>query len=158
MYNYQTDGIDWILTFSKVRGDLKPFKIHSGLDNPLKGINVRTESEIVKVYGPNVFFEVIPFEQLYTAETQPPIKVSMDGMPVLCKSTHCSYNYETLSSRITDFSVNGLDVVIRGVNLPSLDEITSSKFSKQNCDISSSSDREIRCSIKDSLVAGSWTP
>ena len=112
----------------------------------------------MKPYGPNVYYKVIPFEQLYTAESQPAVKVSMDDMPVVCASTSCSYTYEQSTSLITDFRVDGQNIVITGKNLPSRETILSSRFTKQECAISRSTDSEIRCAVANPLVAGSWTP
>jgi len=39
-------------------------------------------------------------------------------MPVLCKSTRCSYEYISSDILITGFTVTGLNVVIDGTNLP----------------------------------------
>ena len=58
-------------------------------------------------------------------------------MPVLCKSTMCSYTYEASNALISEFSVAGTTVTINGDFLPI--DLASVRISNQECVVSSSS-------------------
>ena len=153
-YYHSVDGIDFIFYFSRVEGDLAQFEIHSSDVSPLNGTNVRIEQKVIDTYGPNVYYDVLPFEQLYTYDTAPPIKAVIDGMPVLCVSTHCSYSYEASTALITGLSVNLQEVTVTGIDLPLSADITSLRISNQECAITSSSALEIICTLPNQWVAG----
>ena len=118
LYDNKVDGLNYNFYFERIKGNLEQFKIHSSFTDALKGNNISYEFKTTQTYGPNVFYDVIPFEQIFTADVSPAIRVKVDGMPVLCKSTHCTYTYEALPSLITDFSVSGSTVTITGTDLP----------------------------------------
>lgn len=99
---------------------------------------------------------MLPFEQLYTYDTAPPIKAVIDGMPVLCVSTHCSYSYQASTALITGLSVNLQEVTITGADLPL--DLTSVRISNQECAVSSNTALEIICQIPNQWVAGQWLP
>ena len=117
-YSHNVDGLDWKLFFSRVKGPLNQYKVYPSFTNPLVGTNITYEFKTTATYGPNVYYDVLPFEQIYTADTAPAIRVKVDGKPVLCKSTHCSYAYEESTALITGFTVTGQDIQITGVDLP----------------------------------------
>ena len=92
-YGNWEDGADFILRFWGIKSRLSQFKIHSSTDTPIEGENPVIENVMYEDFGPNIYYDVIPFEQIRTYDTAPPIRVTVDGMPVLCKGTHCSYTY-----------------------------------------------------------------
>lgn len=157
-YRFTEDGIDFEFYFRGIKGPMAQFKIHTSLDTTkqLVGTNVTIENLTIDTYGPNIYYDVIPFEQLYTFDTQPPILVKIDGMPVLCKSTRCSYEYISSDILITGFTVSGLNVVIDGTNLPQTGLEVS--ISNQKCTIASNDGAQIQCAIMNPMVAGSWLP
>jgi hypothetical protein len=117
-YTHREDGLDFVIRFDNVKGSLNQFKVHPSDTKPLKGNNMQIESITYDTYGPNVYYDVIPFEQLYTYDRAPAIRAKVDGMPVLCKSTMCAYTYVDNEARIKAFSVLGTDVTIDGEFLP----------------------------------------
>jgi len=113
--------------------------------------------ETLEHYGSNkVYYEVLPFEQLYTYSPEPPITVTIDNYPVLCKSTQCSYTYEALTSLVTGFTVIDQNVTILGTALPA--DILELRVSNMICVVSAKNDTQITCSLPSPLVAGSWHP
>jgi len=40
-----------------------------------------------------LFYEPVPFEFLHTAETQPQVIITVDGLEAVCDSLNCSYKY-----------------------------------------------------------------
>ena len=91
-YQYSEDGIDFIIKFTRIQGQLPQFKLHPDLNDPLKsGEDGNPEDLFVRhnelrPYGPNLYYPVIPFDWLYTNEVSPQIKVTVDEMPALCVS------------------------------------------------------------------------
>ena len=153
---HHVDGIDFFIYFRGIKGPLEQFKIHSSLTEPLVGTNITYEMESLEKYGSKVYYDVIPFEQLYTFSTEPPITVTIDNYPVLCKSTYCSYTYEAQTSLVTGFTIVDQDVTISGTALPT--DILELRVSNMICEVSAKSDTQIICSLPHPLVAGSWHP
>ena len=79
-------------------------------------------------------------------------------MPILCKSTHCSYTYSDLASLITGFTASGTTVTIDGTDLPLEADITGVSIARQACTISSSTANQIICELVNPLTAGEWLP
>ena len=77
-------------------------------------------------------------------------------MPVLCKSTMCSYTYVESDALIQAFSAVGTTVTIDGINLPTA--LTSVRISNQDCEVSANSATQITCQTANPFVAGSWMP
>ena len=107
LYPYDADGIDLLIYLRGIKYSLNQFKIHPSHEEPIIGVNVSYESEMIDTYGENVYYDVIPFEQIYTYSSEPEVIVTLDDYPVLCKSTNCTYKYTNLTSEITSFSVAG---------------------------------------------------
>jgi hypothetical protein len=87
---------------------------------PLDGVGmVITSTEVVaKGRGTsNLYYKFIPFDFLYTDETEPQVIVSVDGMPALCKNLACGYTYSATDISVESVAVagNGLDVTITGL-------------------------------------------
>lgn len=49
--------------------------------------------EETETYGPNAWFDVIPFEFLYTAHEIPQVIVTVGDMPAVCAFAECGYEY-----------------------------------------------------------------
>ena len=87
-------------------------------------------------------------------------------MPVLCKSTTCTYTYVDETTLIQSFSVSDTTITIDGIQLPTepIDgdelptDITSVRISNQECVVLSSSDTQIICEVNNPFVTGSWYP
>lgn len=155
-YHYNVDGLDFLLRFHGVKGPLSQVKLHPSATKPLTGVNLVIESVEYDAYGPNVYYDVLPFEQLYTYDTAPPVRAKIDGMPVLCKSTECAYTYEDGSAEVQAFSVAATTVTITGVDLPTSE--ISVRFANQACEVSSSDASQIVCTLPAPVAAGTWVP
>ena len=71
-YNYAEDGRDIIIRFFGLNYDIPQFEILSDIDINLQGNNVVFNNTVWMPYDPTVlFYEPLPFEFLYTQETQP---------------------------------------------------------------------------------------
>lgn len=154
-YTYNVDGVDFIFYFGRFKGVLPQIKIVDSLDVPLVGTNVTIENKVIATNGPNVYYDVLPFEQLYTYNTAPQVRATVDGMPVLCVGV-CDFTYEASLSSITGVSVVGLDFQITGVDLPL--DITKVQMGNQDCMVTSNDATQISCVIANSMSAGSWVP
>ena len=56
-------------------------------------LGIVKNQSIVREFGTSLVWHVVPAEYLFTHETSPQIKVSIDGMPALCTGGACHYNY-----------------------------------------------------------------
>ena len=61
-YWYSVDGVDFIISFDKFKGVLPQIKLHDSLVDPLVGTNVTIVNDVIDTYGPNVYYDVLPFE------------------------------------------------------------------------------------------------
>lgn len=68
-YQHNVDGLDFILYFRNVKGPMGQFMIHSSTNNPLVGTGMTIEALTIDTYGPNIYYDVLPFEQLFTFDT-----------------------------------------------------------------------------------------
>jgi hypothetical protein len=102
------------------------------------------------------WIDVLPFEMLYTAHTVPQVIVQVGDMPAVCANVACDYEYQSTTASITGFTFSDLQLTITGVALPQDYDYIS--FSDVLCDVSSSSETEIVCTLQDTQVAGLWTP
>ena len=74
------------------------------------GNEVASAGSIVRPYGRTLRWPVIPGEYFYTVESEPQVKVDVEGMPALCTGMACNYLYAEGSSLITGFSISsGID-------------------------------------------------
>ena len=81
-----------------------------------------------------MFYEPIPFEWLFTAETTPQVLVTVDDtLPAVCSSWSCGYTYQVATALITGFSLNGLTLTIDGSNLPTETDIVHIYHSNVLC-------------------------
>lgn len=120
------------------------------------GVNEVVTSSELNSRGGNVYYDVIPYEFLYTDETQPQVIVTVDGMDALCTTLSCDYVYEPVTEEISSMVVSGLSVTIGGTNLPSA--IASVTVADTNCVVSSNDATTISCDLASPLIAGDWKP
>lgn len=90
----------------------------TGVVSPLVGASVTTSSSTPIEYGQSIFYENIPFEWLYTAETKPQILITVNGLPAVCQAEDCGFSYVVPTSEITAFSVSGNTLTIDGTGFP----------------------------------------
>ena len=162
-YKYAEDGLNFLLFFEKVEETLPQFRIINnesdlGQDGqqPLTGINVDIVNEEISPRGPNVWYDTIPFEYIYTIEDEPQVLVEIDGHAALCGTLECGFTYEDPVSEVTDMQVNGLDVTLTGTALST--DIVSVTLGYTNCVVTSNDEASIACTLESPLFAGSWEP
>lgn len=98
-----------------------------------------------------MFYEPVPFEFLYTNESNPQVIVSVDSIPAVCAGLSCDFTYETATSSISSLSLSGTTLTITGTSLPTTD-LQRVVFSNNDCVVSSSSSTEIVCEV--TTIAG----
>lgn len=117
--NYYVDGRDIMIRFASYNKNPAQFEIVNDTDSPLVDRQGFLNSTTVVHATGNLFYEPIPFEFLFYAETKPSIKVSVDGLPAVCAGNlDCTFTYQQASSLITSFSLSGTTLTINGNNLP----------------------------------------
>lgn len=121
-----------MLDFKGYNQDPGQFEIVSGEDNPLPE-HAFLFAETIQEYGTNIFYEAIPFEMIHTDEVLPQVKVSVNGLPAVCKNLTCDFSYIESSYEITAFSLDDSEqtLTIEGVSLP--ENITSISFTNVDC-------------------------
>lgn len=122
---WNEDELNWVLYFENVDGNLPQFKIHKVQDElaysayaDFVGVDEQvTEAEFHPRSG-NIYYEVLPFEYLYTDESQPQVIVTVDGSPALCTTLNCEYLYASVAGEVTSMTVTGTSIAITGTLLP----------------------------------------
>ena len=124
--------------------------------NPIAGNQVWLNSTTWIPYSSqNLFYEPIPFDFLYTAETQPQVIVTVNGTEAICASLNCNYNYVTPNASITGFSLSGTTLTITGQQFTSpIRQIMFSNIACTNPTIVNT--QTITCTVI--AVAGNWQP
>ena len=112
---------------------------------------------MLRDFGPNAFVDVLPFENLYTAETEPQVIVMIDDYPALCSTTECGYNYETTDAILSFMAISGKTVQIVTANIP-IDDILWIKLGEEQCIIDDITDTAIVCTLESEWVGGDWVP
>ena len=87
------------------------------------GNEVASAGSIVRPYGRTLRWPVIPGEYFYTVETEPQVKVDVEGMPALCTGMACNFAYSESTSVIQAFSRDGTALTILGDNLVAPEKI-----------------------------------
>jgi hypothetical protein len=101
----------------------------------------------------NLFYEPLPYEFLFTNETQPQVLVSVDGLEAVCASLKCGYTYIQPTSSISSFSLSNGKLTIKVTNLTT--SIKSITLGGQVCSgITVTGSSTLTCSVIP--VAGSW--
>lgn len=94
---YNEIGSDFLIDFHSVVGSLQKIEVLREPNDPIigdgdeEGLNIIYSSEIVKTYGPNIFYDALPFEMLKTIHVKPQVKVTVDGIAAVCASTKCDF-------------------------------------------------------------------
>jgi hypothetical protein len=128
-------------------------------DNPLTGTNMEITNSEISRYGDdtkNIFYDYIPFDYLYTDETEPQVIVEVNDMPALCKNLECGYTYEEPTAELTAMTVTGSDVEITGTTLPT--ELVSVYIGMTPCTVASNDDTTISCTLDNDVVFGTHYP
>jgi len=76
-YEYNDNGVAWIIRFLGHNEDPGQFEIVSSENNPLTGGNITYRANTTVPYSSNLFYEPIPFEMIRTYETEPQLIVTV---------------------------------------------------------------------------------
>ena len=128
------------MRFTSINADVEQMTLYSSSTTPIVAnspLNITSETMIP--YSTNLMYEPVPFEFLYTAETEPQVFVTVDGLPAVCGSLYCNYTYIEPTGLISSFSVSGTTLTIIGSDLPTTN-IESIHFSNSECEVSSATD------------------
>lgn len=167
-YYFAEDGLNFLLFFEYAVGDSLPqFKIHNNegvlydaVDTALDPLTADSGLAIVnsevQARGSNIYYEVIPYEFIYTDETSPQVMVTIDDQAALCTSLACDYTYVEPTTELTSMTVSGLDVVIAGTDLPTVIDAVTLGFTP--CSVTASDTTSIACTLESDLMAGTWSP
>lgn len=101
-------------------------------------------------------YEPLPFEFLYTNESEPQVLMTVNGVEVACTNLDCNYNYVAPEAQITGLEYTGTTLTITGENFkkPIL-KITLGNIECKNVQVSSDNST-ITCQV--TPAAGSWKP
>ena len=97
--------------------ELGQYQLVSDFTTPLVGKTVASGGSIVRHYGRALVWPVIPGEYFFTVETEPQVKVDVEGMPALCTGMACNFAYSESTSVIQAFSRSGTALTILGADL-----------------------------------------
>lgn len=115
LYGWYEDGREILIRFMYVNYDVPQMTLISSPSNPIVGNQVWFNSTTWIPYSSqNLFYEPVPFDFLYTAETQPQVIVSVNGIEAICSKLNCNYNYVAANASITGFSLSGTTLTITG--------------------------------------------
>jgi len=139
-----------------VNQDVGQFQILSSPNVPLSGNDPTTSATVHTSYGGALFYDTIPYEFLFTAETEPQIMVSVNGLPAVCASLSCGYSYTVLNSIVTSFTRTGTALTINGNYLPTTDFTVI--FGQTACTGGAATANQITCTLENDPVSGDWVP
>lgn len=167
-FQYNEDGIDFIIDFYRVAGELQLFEIIPEPSDPIKGdgsldgSDITYDRQVKQSYGPGIFYDTVPFEMLYSIHDKPQVKVTVDGIPAVCgKGVDCDFTFVEPASEVTDMMVLDETVTLTGIELPedfSSSWVGSVTIAKTDCAVSVNSANEITCELSAPWVGGVWTP
>lgn len=146
-----------MIRFASYNKNPAQFRIVNDTDSPLVDRAGFLNSTTVVAASGNLFYEPIPFELLFYAETKPSIKVSVDGLPAVCAGNlDCTFTYQQANSLITSFSLSGTTLTVNGNNFNTT-ELERVLFSNNEGTILSSSESQIVYELNH-ITAGEWYP
>jgi hypothetical protein len=167
-HTWPEDGLDFIINFKYVEETLGQFELvdNGGLTiqdpdlDPLSSedFTIYVWNSELSTRGPNVYYPVIPFEMIFTDETQPQVLVTVDDLPAVCKGLACGYAYTDPQSEVTAVSLSGMEVSLTGTGLPTTDITVTIASEPCTVDMSTNTDTSITCTIANQLMAGKWSP
>ena len=100
-----------------MEAELGQYQLVADVETPIVGKDVQFSASIVRHYGLALVWPVIPGEYFYTVETEPQVKVDVEGMPALCTGMACNFAYSESASVIQAFSRSGTALTILGADL-----------------------------------------
>lgn len=156
LYNNYDDGRDILIRFAFLNMDIPQFEVVNSDTNNTVGNEIFFNSTTWIPYSSqNLFYEPIPYEFLYTIETEPQVIVSVEGVEAVCASLTCGFNYIDALSEVTGYSLSGNTLTVTGTAFTNdIESITLSNIACKS--IQYVSDTELTCTI--TSVAGSSAP
>lgn len=120
--------------------------ILSANSNPLVGSQLSLNSTTIRPYDHTVLlYEPLPFEFVFTNETQPQVVVSVDGLPAVCACNYCGYSYTVPAASVTSFTLGSGILTISGSSFDP--NILSVSLGNHSCSVTSSSASQIVCGL-----------
>ena len=81
---YPENNIAFYAVMDGVDDNLPLCQVIDGFTDCITGYNIEFQSQVVREYGINRYWDVIPMEFLFaTAETKP-ARITVDGAPTIC--------------------------------------------------------------------------
>jgi hypothetical protein len=82
----------------------KLFEMEADPEEPMSGLDFKIEQKVYQTYGPNLFYEPIPFEMLKTFETKPQVMMTINKLPAVCHNLTCDFTYIQTAGEVTAFT------------------------------------------------------
>ena len=121
-----------LIRFVGLNEDIQQWKIISSTKIPVQGNSVFFNSTSWIDYDPtHLFYEPLPFEFLFTNETQPQMIMSVDGVEIVCNTLDCGYKYVAPLAQVLSFSHAASTLTILGSSF--VNPITTIMFSNIPC-------------------------
>lgn len=146
------------LKFDYYKGDPGLFELESSADTPLAGPTYTLNTVVEQAYdGSVIFYTPIPYDMLKTSHLNPQILMTVDGLPVACRTIDCDYLYETAAAEITQQAqVSGSTLTITGTGFP--DNVKKVEYADSLCVVTSISATQIVCTLENTPAAGLHYP
>ena len=119
-WEYRENGVNFLVIFEAVHGDVPLCSIMDGDSEPITGESVQYIVREIREYGVNRLWEVIPYEFLHADIERNQVKVVKDGVDSICPDFNCGYAYvdDEDDYAITSQNLNGLTLTLTGAELP----------------------------------------
>ena len=128
----------------------------------MTGENVTFTAETIQHKTNNLFYEPIPFEMLKSFEEKPQVIVNIDNQPAVCNHRNCDFSYVEPNGTVTLFTYDMATkkVVVTGVDLPPLENITQVEFALDYCAIDNTTltNTTLECTLVSEPTCGNYAP
>lgn len=153
-FDYAVDGRQIYFRFTGMTTDLGKITMQTvNLEGPVPISQLATD---VVSQGSRIFYDVIPYEMIYTSESLPQIYITVNGLEAACHSLNCGYTYIADSASLSSVNYSGRSVTASGTSLPTQDvKICISNICCEE-DSYTLTDTSATCTLEDDIVAGSW--
>ena len=154
-YSKSSMGKEYQINFFGVSAEVGQYRMISSNTDPLVGVDMVNEKSVVRAFGTNLVWQVIPADYFYTRHADPQVVVEIDSMPAVCASTECDYVYYDGTSQITAFELSAQQLTITGINFGTPLKVEMGFVDCSNIEASATS---ITCDLAYDLPGGSWYP
>ena len=157
-YSYRENGVSFAIIFQGIQGDVPTCEIVDGEETPISGNEPTFETITVQEYGVNRMWDSIPMEFLVADAQAPDVKITIEGLEVLCPDLNCDYSYITSVGAVTEQTLSGKSLTLIGTDLPTSDIVV--KFGETACVSTTitSDGTTLSCELELFPAAGSHVP